>query len=60
MDDFDDYSEEDTQDIDFDASAGLDLGDDDDYILEQQGLEEFAQDGYFENLETDYDTDTWH
>jgi len=44
----------------FDASAGLDLGDDDDYNLEQQGLEEFAQDGYFENLETDYDTDTWH
>jgi hypothetical protein len=59
MSDFDDYSDEDTQDIDFDAGAELDFEDDFDGILEQQELEDFAQDGYFENLEIDYDTDCW-
>ena len=53
MSDFDDYSDEDTQDIDFDAGAELDFEDDFDGILEQQELEDFAQDGYFENLEID-------
>jgi len=39
--------------------AEADYDDEFDGILEQQGLEDLTQDGYFENLEIDYDTDCW-
>jgi len=46
---FDDYSMDDTMDI---------LDDPYDYMLEQQELEDFAQDGCFENMEPNGDG-TW-
>lgn len=46
---FDDYTEEGVMDIDFDVEEPFD------HILEQQELEDFAQDGYFENMEPTMD-----
>jgi len=44
----DDYTDIDVEDIDFDVDE---MDDPYDYILERQELEDFAQDGYFENME---------
>jgi hypothetical protein len=40
---FDDYTEEGVEEIDFDVEN--------DAMLERQEMEDFAQDGYFENME---------
>ena len=52
MSDFEnDYTEEGVEDIDFDVAADIDLDEEHDRMLAQQELEDFAQDGYFENME---------
>ena len=50
---FDDTaSQDETMEIDFDVAADIDLDEEQrDYLLAQQELEDFAQDGYFENME---------
>jgi hypothetical protein len=61
-DNFDDYTEEGVGEIDFDVDAPTyeddfyadeadDWERDNDRLLEQQEMEDFAQDGYFENME---------
>jgi hypothetical protein len=49
---FDDFTEEGVEEIDFDVAADIDLDEEHrDWMLAQQELEDFAQDGYFENME---------
>ena len=50
---FDDTaSQDETMEIDFDVAADIDLDEEQrDWMLAQQELEDFAQDGYFENME---------
>jgi hypothetical protein len=48
---FDDHTEEGVESIDFDVAADIDLDEEHDAMLAQQELEDFAQDGYFENME---------
>lgn len=50
---YDDYTEEGVEEIDFDVEEDFD------HILAQQELEDFAQDGYFENMEMG-DDGFWH
>ena len=50
---FDDTaSQDETMEIDFDVAGDIDLDEEQrDWLLAQQELEDFAQDGYFENME---------
>ena len=48
---FDDFTEEGVAEIDFDVAADIDLDEEHDRMLERQEMEDFAQDGYFENRE---------
>ena len=48
---FDDFTEEGVAEIDFDVAADIDLDEEHDRMLERQEMEDFAQDGYFENME---------